>query len=228
MVHFQGPSSDGMHIPEEWRRSLPEASLTIPGLLEWSLPKQDASKFQETLLVSDLFSKQAPGEFGEISNEIPSHSYIQRLGRIVEGAQTQGYNSIKGGFPGTTEGSTYPLWMIDFWRHLSHAISSKKKWSDSILWAKNKSCPQLVHKYINHIPWMKPLTSQLVFIMEDLSTLLSDQWFNDNHMDFFAMYFNKDATGVSPPILITSLSFSRSIQSEYSSSQVRVHIAPIF
>ena len=215
-----------MEIPKEWKEQLPGMDLTIPMLLKFSLPRQGARNLQEPLPISALFSKETPDEHKKISNEIPPSSYIQNLRRTVEDAKALGYHSIKGGFPGTTKGSTYPLWMIHYWGHLSNAISSKGMWAHSIAWLSNCSYPPLVDEYINHLPWMKPPLSRLMFLMEDLSILLSDEWLNDSHIDFFATYFNQATTGTSPPILITPLSFSHSIKS-LEQPQVSVYTAQV-
>lgn len=49
--------------------------------------------------------------------------------------------------------------------------------------------------------------------MDDLHLLLSDNWLNDNHVDFFASLFNNAASCAKPPILITGLPFSQALKS---------------
>jgi len=48
--------------------------------------------------------------------------------------------------------------------------------------------------------------------MNDLCDLLSDDWLNDNHIDFFASFFNDIASNATLPILIAQLPFSRALQ----------------
>lgn len=203
-----------MEIPKEWKEQLPKQDTSIPTLLQWSLPRQGSGGFPEELTISALFSEQGSGDEYNILDEIPPKSYIQRLRNWAEDAQNLGYHSVKGGIPGTTTGCLYPLWMIEYWGTMSLAIASKEMWADSMAWlSKSRSYPPVVDKCIKCLPWMKPLYSQLEFRVDDLSILLSDKWLSDEHINFFAHYFNQAADGISPPILIAPLCLSNYILS---------------
>lgn len=203
-------------------KQLPGTDITVLRLLRWIPPSQSSVSCQDTDTLPTLFSTEASEGGYEEMNEIPAYSYIKKLGEMVKDAQESGYCSIKGGFPGTTQGFRYPLQTIDYWKSMSRAITSRKGWVKSIAWLKNSSYPPLVDKYINNLPWMNPSSSQLAFLVDDLCILLSDRWFNDSHIDFFATCFNQAAAETSPPILITTLPFSRCVNS-FNHSQVSIY-----
>ncbi|KAF9642282.1 hypothetical protein BDM02DRAFT_3133190 [Thelephora ganbajun] len=178
-----------MGIPQKWKDQFP-GDITIQTLLQWPLPRQGSAKCDKDLPISAFFSYQEPGEYEETLGElqeIPSVSYITLLERMMKE-------------------------VIGYWRSMTHAITSKKAWVNSVEWLKDGGYLQpLVEEYLCHLPWTNPPSARLMFSMNDLPILLSDQWLSDTHIDFFATLFGSAATKNTPLILITTLAFPHSI-----------------
>jgi hypothetical protein len=201
-----------MDIPEEWKKMIPAKDMTVSMLLKFQLPCQGSMACAPSTPASTLFSRQQPGEYEETlaqSKDIPSASYLTVLERLVRGVQKEGYHSIKGGFPGTAQGLRYPLWVVRYWSQMSYPIASKGGWTRSIIWLEGSGDKPRVEELISQLPWISPTTGRLGFSINDLFVLLSDEWLNDNHIDFFADLFGKKAAESTSKILITTLAFSR-------------------
>lgn len=206
-----------MVIPKEWKCNIPTEDVTITALLELPLPRRGSVECPAELLISALFSKQEPSNYVEAlqeSQEIPSASYLKALRAMVQKVQDDGYISVIGGFPGTPMGPIYPLWVVQYWEHLSFPVSSKTSWTHSMAWLEGNSEAHLVKEFTSVLPWISPIAAGLDFSINDLSLLLSDEWLDDNHIKFFTSFFGRIATENALPILITTLACTSPITGE--------------
>ena len=195
-----------------WETRIPKDDLTISELLRSNVPKlasMDCNLSKPLPPIHTLFAKQEPERFQEAlleSVEIPSASYISILRKLVREAQKQGFHSVNSGIPGTVDGVRYPLWAVHYWEKMSFPAASKAAWADSVVWAgAGHTC---LEEFISSMPWMSPVATNLPFSLNDLPILLSNEWLNDNHLDFFASHLNGVVNTTVLNILITTLPFS--------------------
>ncbi|KAI0828201.1 hypothetical protein BC628DRAFT_1417790 [Trametes gibbosa] len=209
-----------LEIPPEFAYLLPTSELSVLHLLDMELPHQPANCVAPR--ADGQFSFDPPNKDPSIlaQREIPSPPFLAGLQKAFGQAWFSGAQSLK---DYRFKDSRLPLWALGYWSEASIIVAKKAVWHHAVSWLNGREALSRLGESagraracLGKLTWRGRLhVGGSTADIQALSTLLSDSWLNDDHIDILMACLSLQANKI--PILaqsvaVLSLAFQRAIK----------------